>query len=99
MSQFDFYQGTFVIILTLIIMGTLLGFTHRPKWDLRETLLLLGSAINYILDTLWWWYDWHFAFTDHYFFFNGHRYQLTIFFILSGLLFFLLILKRWKKQQ
>lgn len=99
MSAFDFYQGIVVILVTLTIMAVLLFLTRRPAWDLPELVLLATFAICYILDTLWWWHGWHFSFTDHYFIIDDHRYQLTIFFILSGLFFLALIVKRWHKQN
>ncbi|WP_249023885.1 hypothetical protein [Enterococcus dispar] len=91
-------EGLFVILLTLSGMGVLLWLTRKYPWRKSDTFLLILTGIFYLLDTVWWWFNLHFCWSDVYFTFGKHREQLTIFFILAGISFGTLLFLRIKRK-
>ncbi|WP_245812923.1 hypothetical protein [Enterococcus canintestini] len=91
-------EGLFVILITIVGMGTLLALTRKTPWHKMDLFLLILTGIFYLLDTVWWWFNLHFYWSDIYFTFGKHREQLTIFFILAGISFGILMVLRLKRK-
>ncbi|MBO0448857.1 hypothetical protein JZO76_04835 [Enterococcus sp. MJM12] len=92
-------EGLFVIFITLVGMGFLLGLTWKVPFQKIDYFLLAVTIICYVFDTIWWWFDLHFKWSDWYFTFHGHREQVTIFFIVAAISFCSLIVLRFKKMK